>query len=713
MKQVNLWNTKAILSLALPLFLAACGGNSEKTQTQAPAAAPMQAAPTSADTQIFTGRRQDYRITKLSVGYIVTDALGKEPAIVIRDKKTLTFSDLRINLEVADLAYSVPLEDLNLLIELYTAFFNRVPDADGLAYWISNFKSGATIDQIADNFYRAAILFSAQTGYTQSMTNDDFVRIVYKNVLGRTGTTAPTDSEVNYWSNNLAQGMTKGHLVRAMLVSARAFYSDLTFSWVPYLLDNKTRVAKQFAINQGISYLTNEESITKTSAIAAAVKPSSTTKAESMIPVTETNFSLALPPSYSKYANVCTPDSEKIWARGHLDDVYLWYKDIVDVPIAVEPDSRSYFDKLLVRSQDRFSFTYSQSEIDSFFSGGSSVSYGYSLLRQGTRLRVLYVQPGSPADLAGLTRGAVIAQVDHTSLAQTANDVQFAALYPSKSETHNFDIVDLGATNSRNVDMTANAVTSSPVLMTKVLTQNEKKFGYMVFNDHISSAEQPLITAINSFSQAKVTDLVLDLRYNGGGYLYIANELSSMIAGAKAADKVFEQLQYNDKHPDWSEGSTEFFSRVDRQNRTLPWLGLSRVYVLTGSHTCSASESIINGLSPFVEVILIGDNTCGKPYGFLQTNNCTTAYFAIQFSGVNAVGNGGYVNGFAPRCKVSDDIDHVLGDPNEARLAAALNYAKTGACPAGSGFDKTPSAPEMPQERDPYPWRSIRLLNRN
>ena len=129
----------------------------------------------------------------------------------------------------------------------------------------------------------------------------------------------------------------------------------------------------------------------------------------------------------------------------------------------------------------------------------------------------------------------------------------------------------------------------------------------------------------------------------------------------------------------------------------LPTLNLGRVFVLTGSDTCSASESVMNGLRGVgVEVIQIGATTCGKPYGFYPTDNCGTTYFSIQFKGVNAAGFGDSSDGFAPQngatsglpadailpgCAVADDFTHALGDPAEARLAAALQYRTNGVCP--------------------------------
>jgi carboxyl-terminal processing protease len=140
-------------------------------------------------------------------------------------------------------------------------------------------------------------------------------------------------------------------------------------------------------------------------------------------------------------------------------------------------------------------------------------------------------------------------------------------------------------------------------------------------------------------------------------------------------------------------------------NVTLPTLNLPqpRVYVLTGRGTCSASEAIINGLRGVnVAVYQIGSTTCGKPYGFYPQDNCGTTYFSIQFQGVNAANFGAYSDGFSPGntsgvagerlpgCSVADDFTRALGDPAEARLAAALAFRagnnQPSACPAATGF---------------------------
>ena len=159
---------------------------------------------------------------------------------------------------------------------------------------------------------------------------------------------------------------------------------------------------------------------------------------------------------------------------------------------------------------------------------------------------------------------------------------------------------------------------------------------------------------------------------------------------APTTGKVFEQLSFNDKNPfgvTAAQAATPFHTTTQgldpnfASGQVLPTLNLSRVFVLVGAGTCSASEAIVNGLRGVgVTVNLIGATTCGKPYGFFPTDNCGTTYFSIQFQGVNQLGQGDYADGFAPTCNAGDDFTHLLGDPAEGRLAAALSYRANGVC---------------------------------
>ncbi len=226
-------------------------------------------------------------------------------------------------------------------------------------------------------------------------------------------------------------------------------------------------------------------------------------------------------------------------------------------------------------------------------------------------------------------------------------------------------------------------------LVRQLLSNAGRKVGYMLFNEHSKGAQDALITAFGSLRDAGIQDLVLDLRYNGGGFLYIAQAAAAMVAGPSIEGQVFESVRYNaHRAAENAAGTFVFSTRVLSaetaypRGHPLPQLNLPRLYVLTSQLTCSASESIINSLRGIgVQVILVGDRTCGKPYGFHRKDNCGQAYFPIEFQVYNALGYGDYTAGFPVQCRVQENPRTALGAPEEPLLAAALMHIDTGSCP--------------------------------
>jgi hypothetical protein len=259
-------------------LLSACSGESQPEKFDATLA---RSGPPSIEVLVeIDGLRDQYTITKSPKEFQVKQiALNKVVAYPLTTT-IFKFKDLKLNTNMLSLSDTIPSSDLKLLVELYIAFFNRVPDAEGLAYWISEKKMGKSIPEIADIFFQSAILYSEQTGYTKEMSNADFVKIIYKNVLGRTGSSTPSDEEITYWANELASNKTtKGGLIIAMLNSAHSFTNHPQYGWVEQLLENKYAVAVNFAIDQGITYNSGQESLTKTMSIAAAITPTDSSQA--------------------------------------------------------------------------------------------------------------------------------------------------------------------------------------------------------------------------------------------------------------------------------------------------------------------------------------------------------------------------------------------------------------------------------------------------
>jgi carboxyl-terminal processing protease len=422
------------------------------------------------------------------------------------------------------------------------------------------------------------------------------------------------------------------------------------------------------------------------------------------------------------------------WLRSWTNDLYLWYSELADQNPADFATDADYFAVLKTtaktasgRDKDRFHFTLATADWEALEQSGVQAGYGvgFVVLSPTPPRNVLvgYIEPLIPANnaAANVARGAQLLTVDGADLVnandQGSIDTVNAGLTPqSAGESHTFSILDAGAATPRTVTLVSANVTVTPVQnVHTITTPGGSLVGYMLFNDHLATSESALMNAFTQLQTAGVQDLVLDIRYNGGGLLDIASEVAYMIAGQQTVGQAFELTQFNNKYPstDPVTGTTitplEFHMTTQgfsvAAGQALPTLGLSRVFVLTGSSTCSASESIINSLQGVnVQVIQVGSTTCGKPYGFYPTDNCGTTYFSIQFQGVNAKGFGDYPDGFTPAntatpqgvsvpgCSVADDFTHALGDSAEGLLAAALSYQQNAVCPLPPSGSAPPPA---------------------
>ena len=437
-------------------------------------------------------------------------------------------------------------------------------------------------------------------------------------------------------------------------------------------------------------------------------------------------------PAYGDTPGTLT--AEKAWVRSYVDETYLWYNEVPDLMAADYATPHDYFDVLKTaaktasgRTKDRFHFWYDTPTWEGLQQGTSS-GYGFELAAiSTTRPRLYYVayaEAGSPAAQAGVGRGAKLLKVDGADLVNGTDTATLnAGLFPAATgETHTFEILDQGATDPRTVTLVSADVITAPVRTVQTIQTATGRVGYVLFNDHNFPAEGQLINAIRQFRTAGVADLVLDLRYNGGGLLYIASQLAFMVAGnAATAGKIFEKLTFSDKRSAETNdpGNTYPFYNIASGftgtgtvgGQQLPSLGFNRVYVITSSASASASESIINSLQGIgVTVIRVGTTTYGKPYGFTPMDNCGYTYFSVEFKGANNIGFGDYDDGFAPTCTVADDFAHELGDQAEARLAAVLTYRATGACPPGTAAGVVPKSAIAEPTLFRTPLRENRIL---
>ncbi|TXI95098.1 MAG: DUF4214 domain-containing protein, partial [Burkholderiaceae bacterium] len=254
------------------------------------------------DTVKTTANRLDSVVTKVvdangRVSFTIEDTKNAANKDTVTSVEKIQFADMRIDTTAAAIAKTIAADAVKNIAELYVAYFNRVPDAEGMAYWMTQFKNGASIESIGKSFYAAAVspTFSALTGYSSAMTDADFVKLIYKNVLGRTEV---DQAGLDYWTKALslpagtAGAETRGTLIKTMLSAAHGFKGDATYGWVADLLDNKYTVAKYFALDQGITYNTPEETYTNAVKIAAAITATDTQAAINLVGIHDAGFQI-------------------------------------------------------------------------------------------------------------------------------------------------------------------------------------------------------------------------------------------------------------------------------------------------------------------------------------------------------------------------------------------------------------------------------------
>ncbi len=311
---------------------------------------------------------------------------------------------------------------------------------------------------------------------------------------------------------------------------------------------------------------------------------------------------------------------------------------------------------------------------------------------------VRYVLPNSDAASKGVTRGMIFNSVDGTDL--TINNYRSllfsnATSYTIGLATYNADGTVTPITPAESIDLTKSEFQENPIYISTVVTQGSHKIGYLMYNGFYSSFNDQLNNTILQLKNQGITDLVLDLRYNGGGSVRTAAYLASMITG-QFTGQLFTQEHWNEalqKQFEENNPSSLVDNFVDKMldNTAINHLKLNRVYILTTRSTASASELIINGLNPYITVKTIGTKTVGKyvasitiydspNLGRKNANpNHTYAMQPIVLEELNSLG----VNdkdGFDPNILIPEDYGNLgtLGDANEPLFRAAISLIVNG-----------------------------------
>ncbi|GGI24302.1 S41 family peptidase [Pedobacter mendelii] len=348
---------------------------------------------------------------------------------------------------------------------------------------------------------------------------------------------------------------------------------------------------------------------------------------------------------------------------------------------------------------------------------GTETDYGFSILYNTTTdLRVKYVYPNSPASQQGLTRGCKLTSINgRTGLSYSSANVTFLndALFGTNASV-SLTFTDLTGA-SKTVTVTRTTYTVNPILFTNIYTAGTKKVGYIVFNSFTNNASAAINTAFANFASQGVTELIVDLRYNGGGYVSTATQMINILSPAAQTGNVMYTTYYNSflqnltntqrkasilahqpltddqgklqtfttgvngKYATYADlnyasSSTDNIEKFAKSGT----LNLNRVYFIVTGSTASASELTVNSLKPVMDVKLIGTTTYGKPVGFFPIRIDKVDMYIPEFETKNQSGTGGYYSGLTVDKEAFEDLTKAWGDESETLLAYALLYAKTG-----------------------------------
>lgn len=365
--------------------------------------------------------------------------------------------------------------------------------------------------------------------------------------------------------------------------------------------------------------------------------------------------------------------------RKVLDIMQTWYLYVDQMPV-LDPDdfgsAAAMLDALQVDPPDRFSFITDRESSLRFTEDGERIGIGVTLLLQEAPddYRVVDVVEGSPAGDAGMGRGDRLLTINGRTVAEWFDTEGLNAAFGPDEEGVTVTLTaerPNGEEYSLELEKTLFTVDSVPVVETFELDSGATA-AYLHFRAFILPAQDRLDAIFSDLQSQGVDELILDMRYNGGGRLSVAEQLAGQIGGEALAGELFTRLVHNEARSD--------NNRERTFNEETGALGLDQLVVIGSRRTASASELVVNGLRPYMDVDIIGERTFGKPVGSYGFDICEQRLFPIAFSIQNAEGEGDYFDGLAPTCEAPDELDRSLGDPAEGSLAQALHFLDTGSC---------------------------------
>ncbi len=357
-----------------------------------------------------------------------------------------------------------------------------------------------------------------------------------------------------------------------------------------------------------------------------------------------------------------------------MRDVYYW-NDLL--PTTVDLNAHATAEDLLeylisFQPLDDFSYIDLAATDAQFFGEGQYQGFGFSSrFEAADDLRFVRVFASSPAAAAGFGRGQRVVMLNGRTIADIEANEGLGALFALPSLEFTIRRVD---DSEETLTVDQGLVTIDPLPQHRIISlPGGTTIGYLELVSFIGTADAVFNDVFAEFRQANVSDVILDLRYNGGGLVSTTELLGNYLGGAVATDPVFSKTLFN--------ANNSFFNRISFFQALTESISLSRLVVITTDRTASASELITNSMESHVEVSIVGSVTRGKPVGQLGIPFCEKILRPTSFETVNADDEGGYFDGLPVDCPAQDDVLIPIGDPADPNIVAAQFLLENGACP--------------------------------
>jgi carboxyl-terminal processing protease len=378
----------------------------------------------------------------------------------------------------------------------------------------------------------------------------------------------------------------------------------------------------------------------------------------------------------------CSAVSQTLFVRDVMEDIYYWNTQMPRVNAATFRSPEEYLEAVRYQPLDSsFSYIGSRAASDAYYSESQFIGFGLGFRYEDEALRISQVFPESPAAEAGLQRSDRIVALNGIAVATLAATGMLDATLGPAQIGYGVDVRIQSGNDLRDARIVKREVTIPTVSYLNLYEVNGRIVAYMFFRNFVTPSIDALNDAFGALRDVGAQELILDLRYNGGGLVSVARHLASLIGGKVTEGQVLAEYFHNDRNA--------FRNQIVRFEEKERAMAIDKVVVITSRSSASASELLVNALQPFMKVTTVGTPTFGKPVGQYGINFCDKVLYPVSFTLRNALGQGDYFGGIPADCPAEDDLNRQLTDPDEASLKEALHVMATGTCSTPPPADDT------------------------